>query len=411
MTLVGPLLFAVIMIIPIWMSKTVKDKTLVLVNDESKSFSKYFESDSDIEYVFSEGPENLMAMAFVKSDFKFLLQIPEINVKKPDGIKLISKSASGFKLRNEIETELNKALFEIRLERSGLDSGIVDSLRVPVKLNMENISSVQSGEDELDSYAGISMFLAVLIYFFIFLYGVQVMRGVIEEKSNRIVEVIISSVKPFQLMLGKIFGIAFVSICQFAIWLFLTISIATFFTSKYQSNLQLFNDEHIQETVLNTQDVQQALEMNQIMHTFNNIDFTFILAVFIFYFFAGYLLYSALFAAVGSLSDNETDTQQFMLPITLPLIFAFTLVTSVLENPDGNIAFWLSMIPLTSPVIMMVRLPYGVPTGELITSMALLVSSFLIITWLAGRIYRVGILLYGKKITYGEVVKWLFYKD
>tara|TARA_B110000908_G_scaffold131742_1_gene155090 strand:- start:190 stop:894 length:705 start_codon:yes stop_codon:yes gene_type:complete len=234
------------------------------------------------------------------------------------------------------------------------------------------------------------------------MYGTMVMRGVIEEKTSRIVEVIISSVKPFQLMMGKILGVALVGLTQFILWILLTFAIATI------AEL-MFMDASSMATELNS--AQESVLLSEISNLTGGINLMHIFISFIFYFLAGYLMYSSLFAAVGSAVDAEADTQQFVLPITIPLILSFILIQPIMENPDGSLAFWMSMIPFTSPVIMMVRLPFGVDNWELALSAGILISSFILSTWFAGKIYRTGILMYGKKASYKELWKWLTYKN
>ena len=265
----------------------------------------------------------------------------------------------------------------------------------------------------------------LLIYMFIFLYGVQVMRGVIEEKISRIVEVIISSVKPFQLMLGKIIGVAMVGLTQFIIWVVMTgvligLAQATLFKDIRLNDNPIVKTQQLQPGMnvtnfdLNAQTKdQEKLENAKLTQIYQDImgrNFLLLISVFIFYFLGGYLLYSALFAAVGAAVENETETQQFILPITIPLILAFVVAQTVIQDPEGPVSFWFSIVPFTSPVVMMVRLPFGVPAWELALSMLLLIAGFIFTTWLAGRIYRTGILMYGKKVSWRELGKWLFYK-
>jgi len=255
---------------------------------------------------------------------------------------------------------------------------------------------------------------------FIFIYGVQVMRGVIEEKTNRILEVIISSVRPFQLMMGKIIGVAMVGLTQFLLWVVLTFALTSVASpllfggqSKWdQVKKQMDQVEQVEKgSGVSIEEISGGDEtLEEFFEVLSSINIPQILLSFIFFFLGGYLLYSALFAAVGSAVDSETDTQQFMLPITIPLVLAIIVAQTVITNPDSQIAFWFSMVPFTSPVVMMVRLPFGVPAWELYLSMALLIIGFLATTWLAARIYRIGVLMYGKKITYKELGKWLFYK-
>lgn len=242
------------------------------------------------------------------------------------------------------------------------------------------------------------------------------MRGVIEEKTNRIVEVIISSLKPFQLMMGKIIGIAMVGLTQFILWVFLTTMIVAGAKMAFSSELQQIEKYQMQKTG-QVIDPSNQVEVNKdyektaaVFEAIKSINFTVILFSFLFYFLFGYLIYAALFAAIGASVDNDVDTQQFVLPITVPLIIGIATVQTVVNNPDGPIAFWLSMIPLTSPISMMARIPFGVPYWQMALSMLLLVGGFVLLTWLAGKIYRVGILMYGKKPTYKELVKWIKYK-
>jgi len=260
---------------------------------------------------------------------------------------------------------------------------------------------------------------SMMIYFFIFLFGAQVMRGVIEEKTSRIIEVIVSSVKPFQLMMGKILGIALVGLTQFLLWVIFTAAIITVVQSAFPDKFKQNSTEQSfapgskmmpsTQTVQKDQATTAENPSNEIFDAINSINYIEMIGAFIFFFIGGYLLYAALFAAIGSAVDSEADTQQFMLPITIPLIFSIVMAQYVINNPDGPLSFWLSIIPLTSPVIMMIRIPFGVPVGELALSAGLLIAGFLGTTWLAARIYRTGILMYGKKVSYREIVKWLFY--
>jgi ABC-2 type transport system permease protein len=245
----------------------------------------------------------------------------------------------------------------------------------------------------------------------LFIYGIQVMRGIIEEKTSRIVEVIISSVKPFQLMMGKIIGIGCVGLTQFMLWIVLSASLMTVATTI------LFKDKVEQVTSEMPMNKQvEAVSTNgpgmDIVKAVQTVQWTYILPVFIVFFFGGYMLYSALFAAVGSAVESDTETQQFMLPITLPLLFTYIMSFSfIVNNPDSSLSFWLSIIPFTSPIAMMVRLPFGVPNWELALSIFLLIGGFIFTTWVASRIYRVGILMYGKKVSFKELGKWFMYKE
>ena len=253
------------------------------------------------------------------------------------------------------------------------------------------------------------------MYMFILLYGVRVMQGVMEEKQSRIVEVIISSVRPFQLMMGKIIGIALVGLTQLAIWVvlgFLIVSTAKTCFPEMQPSAQQVQDIMAQSQGAAQQTAGPQIDkMQEIFSMIDTINFPLIIGCFIFFFIGGYLLYSSMFAAVGSAIDAQEDAQQFTLPITLPIILSIMVLMSAIKNPEGPIAFWFSIIPFTSPIVMMARIPFGVPAWELILSMVVLVATFIGMVWLAGKIYRVGILMYGKKPSWKELGKWLMYKQ
>jgi ABC-2 type transport system permease protein len=311
----------------------------------------------------------------------------------------------------------------MKLTSSGVDKNILDSIETNINLSttlLKGKGLEEKSNSEVSTFLG--LFAGIMIYMFIFLFGTQVLRGVIEEKTSRIIEVVISSVKPFQLMMGKIIGIALVGLTQFLLWIILTFGIVTMVQSSMSDTFHFSKKENImfgnskimtkdQAAQLNTEKQYKNQEMHEMLTSIGNIDFTVMIFSFIFYFLFGYLLYAALFAAVGSAVDSEADTQQFMLPITIPLIFAIVMSQFVLNNPEGPIAFWLSIIPFTSPIIMLVRIPFGVPISQIILSATLLVGGFVLCTWLAGKIYRTGILMYGKKVSYKELWKWMTYKS
>ncbi len=412
MTLLGPVFFTFVMIVPLWLTTRSEENRVIEVLDESTYFLYRLPNSGHITFAYFNGSLGQSRLNFLQTDHDALLFIPKyVNLQNPKGITVYSKAIPSPEIKAYIEKTLNEEIFKSRLESSGLDTTSIGRLKTDISVGYEPIVDKWEDETSLKAAAGAGLFSAILIYFFIFLYGVQVMRGVMEEKSNRIIEVIISSVRPFQLMIGKIIGVALVSLTQFFIWLGLTFSISSLFTSHYGGALERFNNQHIQQTISQpNMDVQQAMEINSLINSFGSIDFAILICSFVFYFLAGYLLYSSMFAAIGAAVDAETDIQQFMLPVTLPLITSFVAITSIMENPHGPLAVWMSMIPFTSPIIMMVRIPFGVDSYEIIASMLILIITFIFFTWTASRIYRVGILMYGKKITYSEITKWLFYK-
>lgn len=268
----------------------------------------------------------------------------------------------------------------------------------------------KENESSSEASSAIGYISSFLIYFFIFFYGAQIMRGVIEEKTSKVIEVIISSVKPFQLMMGKIIGVGAVGLTQFILWVALSTGIITIATSVI---LKDANKETI-ETMVQDQPikspVQNADTGNQIFEALKRVNFPLVIGCFAFYFIGGYLLYGALFAAVGSAVDSDADSQQFMLPITIPLIFSMVIIAAVLKEPHGTLAIWTSMIPFTSPVVMMMRIPFDVPAWQIGLSMLSVIIGFLFTTWFAGRIYRIGIFMHGTKVNYKVLAKWFMMK-
>jgi ABC-2 type transport system permease protein len=340
---------------------------------------------------------------------------------------LYSTGQPNIVVKGYIRETMRKHVEAMKLSASGIDPDVLRSIKSNINLLTVKISD--SGTEE-SSFTEIGMAVGfisgLIIYFFIFMYGAQVMRGVIEEKTNRIVEVIVSSVKPFQLMMGKIIGVAMVGLTQFLLWVLLTLVIVTGFLSFYADDIRQYRDAqlNIQDQMrnpklgpggetINMEEVTKEAGLNESFlvayDMLNSINFELIVLFFIFFFIGGYLLYGALFAAIGSAVDNETDTQQFMLPLTIPLIISIVVAQFIMINPEGPAAFWMSIFPLTSPVVMMIRLPFGVPVTDLTLSVLLLIGGFFFTTWLAAKIYRTGILMYGKKISYRELWKWIRY--
>ena len=398
MTIVGPLLMAALMIVPTYLANETQELRTIAIEEDGFEFTNQIE-DTDFLH-FSKIPTEeatLLKNDFSESNYYALLYI------MGDNFTLYSNQQISLTVSKTIENQLEQIIEHQKLKAAGIDLAILSEAQSTVHISTKIITEGGgTTNSKAEASMGIGFVCGILIYMFIFMYGTMVMRGVIEEKTSRIVEVIISSVKPFQLMMGKILGVALVGLTQFALWILLTIAIASF------AEL-MFMDEGSMTTELNS--TQQSILLSELSNLTGGINLMQIFVSFIFYFLAGYLMYSSLFAAVGSAVDAEADTQQFVLPITIPLILAFILIQPIIENPDGPLAFWMSIIPFTSPVIMMVRLPFGVATWELALSMGVLILSFVLTTYLAGKIYRTGILMYGKKTSYKELWKWLSYKE
>jgi len=398
MTIVGPILMAALMIVPTYLANESQELRTIAIEENGFEFTKQIE-DTDFLH-FSKIPNEeavLLKSDFSESNYYALLNIDGNN------FTLYSNQQISLSVSKAIENQLEQIIEHQKLQALGIDLDILSEaeskVRITTKIITEDGNTTNS---QAEASMGIGFICGILIYIFIFMYGTMVMRGVIEEKTSRIVEVIISSVKPFQLMMGKILGVALVGLTQFALWILLTIAIASIAELMFMDASSITNN-------LNSN--KQSMLLIEISNLTGGINLLQIFISFIFYFLAGYLMYSSLFAAVGSAVDSEADTQQFVLPITIPLILAFILIQPVMESPDGPLAFWMSMIPFTSPVIMMARLPFGVANWELALSMLILVLSFVLTTQIAGKIYRTGILMYGKKTSYKELWKWLFYKE
>ncbi len=410
MTILGPLFFAAVMVIPIWLATQEGDEKTIEVLDESGLFENSFTESGNIKYEYINAPLQEAKNKVPGQQQYGLLHIPADALENPAGITFFSEGNPSFDIVLSLERTLKSEIEAIKLTRSGIDKATLATIDTPVRINTINLS----GTGEKASSSGISSavgyFAAVLIYFFVFLYGAQIMRGVLEEKTSRIVEVIISSVKPFQLMMGKIIGIAAVGLTQFLLWVILTIGISSVAGSMFQ--MDRFTDPQIETTTdgMSEKDINQAEQISGIFTALEAIDITKLVLCFVFYFLGGYLLYGGLFAAVGSAVDSDADTQQFMFPISLPLIASIVMLSAIIKDPGGTLAFWMSMIPFSSPVVMMMRIPFGVPLWEILLSMAFLVVGFVFTTWIAGRIYRIGILMHGTKVNYKVLAKWLFMK-
>ncbi len=423
MTLLGPILLAGVMIIPIWLGMRDKTDHHILVLDRSGLFVDKIENTERLKFDYSS---ESLKQAKEKLNGKSFDLILELHYDLINNLKstpnLYYKEQPGITTEQYIINQVENILFDARLQGDSIDRTKIDNARRPVKLLINLVT--EDGKDKATSTElnmAIGMGCAIAIYLMIFLYGSQVMRGVIEEKTNRIVEVIVSSVKPFQLMLGKIVGVAFVGLTQFVLWIVLTLIInITVMPLILKNQLADVNKRQAQTELIKENDItahSDAFETiktpNEVINWINyasSINIPLMLGCFAFYFLLGYFLYAALFAAVGSAVDSEADTQQFMIPVTVPMIFAFAIAQGVMSNPNSGIAQFFSIFPLTSPIVMMVRLPFDVPLWELLLSMFMLIVGFLFFTWVAGKIYRTGILMYGKKITWKELGKWLFYK-
>jgi ABC-2 type transport system permease protein len=427
MTILAPILMAAIIIVPtlIMMNQSGEYKKIAVIEDTSTLFKDVIKNTKDAEFVYLENTKvDDLKKTFEKAGYYGILYISPELINTPNAVYMISKNQPPIGLLQHIESSLKK-----EIERQKLLAYKIENLDDIMK-NVETSVSVQTKKldesgVEKGTSTGIAMALAYilgfLMYMLVFIFGAQVMRGVIEEKTSRVVEVIISSVKPIQLMMGKIIGIALVGLTQFLIWIILTVGIVGVLKSTIlpKSGINEISQVMPQNMMAGNQQVAgsvktadispQLAEFSKMFDSAMNQPWGLIIVCFIFYFITGYLLYASVFAAIGSAVDNETETQQFMLPVTIPIILALMVAMGTMQNPESSLSFWCSMIPLTSPIVMMARIPFGVPGWQIAVSMVLMIVTFAAFVWMAAKVYRTGILMYGKKTSWKEMWKWLRY--
>ncbi|HHJ09504.1 MAG TPA: ABC transporter permease [Bacteroidetes bacterium] len=432
LTLLTPVFMAAMFVIPVLImsSKGQEMKKIAVVEQQGHFFKGKIHPTKYLKFDYLENVRlDSLKKHFDELGYYAILYIsPKISYI-PSAVQLISHKQPSPEVVTYISEVLKKEIERQKLlayNIKDLDK-ILKSVETDVQLQTIVINA--SGEEK-ETSTGIAMALAyisgLLIYMLTFMFGAMVMRGVIEEKTNRIIEVLISSVKPFQLMMGKIIGIALVGLTQFVLWIALTLVLVTATTGVVMHNnksnktikipTNLFSDNAGQALPTNQANTKiigqkELSQAERILNALKSVNWGLIIGAFILFFLGGYLLYASLFAAVGAAVDNETDTQQFMLPITIPLILALFIAMGTFQNPESQLAFWGSLIPFTSPVVMMARLPFGVPVWQLIVSVVLLFITFIGTTWVAAKIYRTGILMYGKKPTWKEMWKWIRFRN
>ena len=428
MTFLTPFLFALIFIIPaLVMTNEDKDfKKIAVIEDGSDLFTNVIPDTKDTDFEYLEGVKlNDIKNNFAELGYYGVLYISPDLVANPDAIQLISRKQPPIGLLDHISGSLEKEIEKQKLLAYNIEN-LDEILRtINTSVRVQTIKMDETGSAR-ETSTGISMALAYiggfLMYMLVFRFGSMVMRGVIEEKTNRIVEVIVSSVKPVQLMLGKIIGVALVGLTQFALWIVLTLALVMVVKTnllpegameQLQQLPQSFAEAD-QATAAGsagtTVTAEQLTEFQQIFAGALSMPWGLIIFSFVFYFLTGYLLYASLFAAICSSVDNETETHQFMLPVTIPIILGLVVAMGTMQNPESSLSFWFSIIPLTSPIVMMARIPFDVPAWEIALSMGLMLLTIVGAVWMAAKIYRTGILMYGKKTSYKELWKWLTYK-
>lgn len=413
-SLLAPVLLTAIYAIPIWLAMKDKEHKKVAILDLSHLWKPVDLQDKELIFTFISKSEMQFKKEFSKDGYDAFVSIPANVLSNPKGVHIYSSKNIGLSLKESVERLIQNKVRQELMYQAGISKNVYEDTQVDIESDTITISD--SGDETNSSSAG-AMILAgvmgIILYVTLLLYGSQVMNGVIEEKSSRIIEVIISSVKPYQLMLGKIIGVGLVGLTQFVLWIVLTIGLtqvtSKVYASKASSMVGLSQDAQIKANV----DMAIAMQdspMGEVTKVLESTNIPLVMFAFLFYFFVGYLLYSSLFAAIGSVVESATEAQQFTFIVMIPIILSFLLAQYTMQDPDSTIAFWSSMIPFTSPINMMVRLPYGVPIWELVASMVFLLIGFFVCSWISARIYRVGILMYGKKATWKELSKWLFYK-
>lgn len=428
MTVLAPILMAALIILPTVLMMSDKDKDfkkIAVIEDGSDLFRDVIPDTKDADYIYLENADiNELKKNFEQEGYYGILYISPELVNIPNAIQLISKKQPPIGLLDHISGSLEKEIEKQKLlayDIQNLDD-ILKSIRTNVSI--QTIKIDDSG-NVTETSTGIAMALAYiggfLMYMLVFIFGSQVMRGVIDEKTSRVVEVIVSSVKPVQLMIGKIVGIALVGLTQFMIWVILTIGMVTFVKGTVLKKTDLteisrslpqniMSEDQLSTTSAEVDELSPELaEFARLFESAMNLDWLLIIFSFVFYFITGYFLYASVFAAIGSAVDNETDTQQFMLPVTIPIILGLMVAMGTMQNPESSLSFWFSIIPFTSPIVMMARIPFGVPYWQIALSMGLMIVTFIAFVWMAAKVYRTGILMYGKKSSWKEIWKWLKY--
>ncbi|MEO5985142.1 MAG: ABC transporter permease, partial [Ferruginibacter sp.] len=345
--------------------------------------------------------ESSFVKKYKKAGYEAFLYVPILNIDSPKNLVLHSTSSVSLSTNSDIEDVVNKAIIDKRLVAQGISEEQYRKIKSDVAID-NTIDTKDGGKKSVAAIAyGVSFACGILIYMMMIIYGTQVMRGVMEEKTNRIAEVVVSSVKPFQLMIGKIVGIGAVGLTQFAIWIVLMVVM--------QLIVPLIFPGMFQQLSSTASEAGTGSMARNLMEGFSSLPLLKIALLFLFYFLGGYLTYASLFAAIGSVvSDDQQDAQQLMFPVLMPIILGFVIMTNAINDPNSSLAVFGSLFPLTSPIVMMGRVTYDIPWWELVLSMVFLISCFLFFTWVTAKIYRTGILMYGKKPSWKEMIKWGF---
>jgi ABC-2 type transport system permease protein len=412
MTFLSPLLFVGIAVFVGYLSTMKADQKTIAIHDETGLFVNEFKSDEEYKFLdLTPVNINVLRDSIVSESYEGLLYIPKLNDSSAyeNKIQYISNDSPSVIFIEEIEDKINEKITKQNLIKADLDTLAISKANSDVTLKLEKADGQQALKGLNEIKIGFGGAFGYLIMMFIIIYGNMVMRSVIEEKVSRIIEVIISSVKPFQLMMGKIIGTSLAGILQFIIWAILGITAMLLLSSIFDVQMGATSSIQAQE-VMQTAKSGMDSDIQMYIKELWNLPIATILISFIIYFIGGYFLYSSFYAAIGAAVDNETDSQQFLLPIIMPLILGVYIgFFTVINDPHGTVATVFSIIPLTSPIVMMMRIPFGVPAWQILLSMIILFATFFFVVWFAAKIYRVGILMYGKKPTWKELIRWMKY--
>lgn len=414
MTILSPIIMIAFITVVAYLSQLNNDKVRVIsILDESGLVKDIFKNTDNTTYNILDGMSLQDAKTLVTETSGYgLLHIKDASSidALSKGIKFYSEESPSLSTLSNLENKLEKRLTLMNYEEVGIDIEQIEASKVRVDVYQENFAGETSSKTDSIIKLIFGGAAGYLLFMFIIIYGNMIMRSVIEEKTSRIIEVIVSSVKPVQLMLGKIIGTSLAGVTQFAIWIILGSILMLVVSAIFgidMAQMQTPQQAAMQQAMDNPEVNNKVLE---IMQGFFNLPLTNLIIAFILFFISGYLLYSSLYAAIGAAVDNETDTQQFMLPIIMPLILAVYIgIFTVIEDPHGTVSTVFSFIPFTSPVVMLMRIPFGVPIWQQLLSLGLLIGTFILTVWVAAKIYRVGILMYGKKPSYKELLKWIKY--
>ena len=394
LTLLTPLLIIVFGGVVSLMFQANETQMQISVIDKSGLFKDKLKSDENILYIFSseETEKSLIKALETTEEMNGVMIIPKKEIHElENSIEILTNKNFSNEARRSIAGNISEIIKAEKINALGISTAQIEDLNKGVNLHVVNILEKEKKQDSflVGVKSGLSIFLMYCVFTFIMMYGIRVMRSVLEEKNNRVVEILISSVKPFELMMGKILGVTGVALVQFGVWV---VMIFASVMTLGSSNVGM---------------VSGVVEVQMVLSALSQVNYGLILFVFVIYFLLGYLFYSAMYAAIGSAVDNETETQQFTLFAILPMMLGFYGSITIMNNPDGPMSFWLSMIPFTSPIAMLARIPFDVPVWELVLSIVILLVSTLGMVFIASKIYRVGILMYGNKVTLKELWKWM----